>query len=269
MYGEVVRTEQLTPHLVRVRLGGGGLADFVPSPDTDAYVNCFFLPEAAAYDAPFDSEAVRKLPREQRPYPRRISVRGWDAEQRELTLDIVSHGAVGYAGRWALHAQPGDRLAFKGPGGGYAPHPDADSFLFVGDESALPAIAASAEAVPAGRPVLVVAEVEDTAGELALSSPGELATQWVHRAGYDGNPDTLLADTVAALPRPEGIVSAFVHGEARATREVRRTLLREGIVDLERLSCSPYWCRGYDDEQWRQIKGDWVREVNAEAIVSV
>ncbi|QYJ03256.1 siderophore-interacting protein [Nocardioides panacisoli] len=267
MYGEVVRTEQLTPQLVRVVLGGPGLDGFAAPVTADAYVNCSFLPAAAAYDVPFDDAQVRELPRDQRPFPRRITVRGWDAERGELTLDIAAHGDVGYAGRWALHAEPGDRLQFRGPADGYLPDPDADGYLFVGDESALPAIAVCAEWAPAGKPVTVVVEVEDAAGEVELTSPGDLAVHWVHRADRAHTDEALadlLADTVAALPRPDGVVSAFVHGEAAETRAVRRVLLRERIVDLDHLSCSPYWRRGLDDEQWRAIKGDWVREVNAE-----
>lgn len=263
MYGEVVATERLTPGLVRVVLGGPGLADFRPPESCDAYVNCFFLPDAAPYTVPFSDAAVRELPREQRPFPRRITVRRWDAARREVTLDIAAHGEVGYAGRWALGARPGDRLQFRGPSDGYRPHPEADSYLFVGDESALPAIAACAEGVPAGKPVTVVVEVENTAGEIELASPGELDVHWVHREGRH-DLDDLLAETVAALPRPVGVVSAFVHGEAAATRAVRRVVLGEAIVDPEHLSCSPYWRRGYDDEQWRTVKGDWVRAVNAE-----
>ncbi|AIY19365.1 SIP domain-containing protein [Pimelobacter simplex] len=268
MHGEVLATEQLSPHLVRVVLGGAGLAGFTSTGDADEYVNCFFRPDDAPYTVPFDEEAVRDLPRPQRPFPRRITVRRWDAERGELTLDIAAHGDVGYAGRWALGATPGDRLQLRGPAGGYRPHDDADHYLLVGDESALPAIAACAEAVPAGRPVVVVAEVEDAADEIPLSSPGALEVHWVHRAGRTGDDEVagLLADAVAALPRPSGTVSAFVHGEAAATRAVRRVLLGERIVDAERLSCSPYWRRGHDDESWRAIKAAWVRETAAEEL---
>ncbi|GAA1508310.1 siderophore-interacting protein [Nocardioides humi] len=263
-YGEVVRTERLSPHLVRVVLGGPGLDGFASTGDADEYVNCFFLPDAAPYTVPFDDEAVRDLPRPQRPFPRRITVRSWDDGRGELVVDIATHGEVGYAGRWALHARPGDRLQFRGPAGGYRPHADADSYLLVGDESALPAIAACAEAVPAGRPVVAVVEVEDEADEIPLSSPGNLDVRWVHRRGCTDALEDLLADAVAELPRPAGTVSAFVHGEAGATRAVRRVLLGERIVDPERLSCSPYWRRGQDDEEWRAVKAAWVRETNAE-----
>ncbi|WP_460703819.1 siderophore-interacting protein [Myceligenerans halotolerans] len=259
-------TQLLSPQLVRVVLGGSGLDGFEPSECSDAYVNCFFLPDEASYGVPFDGDAVRGLSREQRPFPRRITVRAWDAARRELTLDIAAHGDVGYAGRWALRARPGDRLQFRGPAGGYVPHPEADSYLFVGDESALPAIAVCAESVPPGKPVTVVVEVADRAGEIELTSPGVLDVHWVHRAGR-ADLDHLLADAVAGLPRPEGVVTAFVHGEAVAVRAVRRFLLAEGVVGLDHLSCSPYWRRGYEDEQWRAVKGAWVREMNTETFV--
>lgn len=265
MYGEVVATQRLTPQLVRVVLGGAGLEGFALGEDADQYVNCFFLPDAAPYAVPFDDEAVRDLPREQRPYPRRITVRAWDAERRELTLDIAAHGDIGYAGRWAAHAQVGDRLQFRGPAGGYRPHADADSYLLVGDESALPAIAACAEAVPAGRPVVAVVEVEDAAGQVELTSPGVLEVHWVHRDGRHDGVDDLLAEAVAGvLPGLPGVVSAFVHGEAAETRAVRRVLLGAGAVDEDHLSCSPYWRRGMDDEAWRAVKAAWTREVAAE-----
>lgn len=266
-YAEVISTEMLTPHLARVVLGGDGLADYTPTGASDEYVNCFFVPPEAPYRVPFSKDEVQDLPAEQRPFPRRITVRSWDPERRHLTLDIAVHGEVGYAGRWALHAQPGDLLQFKGPAGDYSPPAEADAYLFVGDESALPAIAACAEAVPAGRPVTVVAEVDDSADEIELTSPGDLTVRWVHRSKHTAW-DSLLADAVAEVLRPEGPVSAFVHGEAEEIREVRRVLLEQGYVTQDSLSFSPYWRRGMTDEEWRKVKGDWVREVNAETFAT-
>ena len=259
MYGEVVTTERLTPQLVRVVLGGPGLEGLAAPAATDAYVNAFFVPEGAPYSVPFADDAVRELPRDQRPYPRRYTVRDWDEAHQQLTLDFVVHGDVGLAGRWATHAQPGDRLQFRGPAGDWGPDPDADWYLLVGDESALPAIAATAEAVPAGKPVVAVVEVEDSDGEIALISPGDLKTVWLHRSeGQDGD---LLLEAVRALPLPSGRACAFVHGEAVATRAVRAHLLGEGVVHRDDLSASPYWRRPMTDEEWRSIKAAWQREV--------
>ena len=265
-YGDVVRTERLTPQLVRVVLGGEGLDGFAVPAGADSYVNASFLPHGAPYGVPFEDDAVRGLPREQRPYPRRFTVRHWDDVARELTLDFVVHGDVGHAGRWALHAQPGDRLQLRGPAGDFVPHADADSYLLVGDESALPAIAGSAEAVPAGKPVVAVVEVQDAAGEITLTSPGDLTIVWVHRADATGPVEELLPAAVAALSAEAlpGRVSAFVHGEAVTTRAVRRHLLEHQLVARADLSCSPYWRRGHDDEQWRSVKAAWTREVETD-----
>src|SRR4051795_8263342 len=55
----VLRTSRPTPHLVRVVLGGEGLAGFAPE-HTDAYVKLVLPPAGAPYAAPFDVEAVQR-----------------------------------------------------------------------------------------------------------------------------------------------------------------------------------------------------------------
>ena len=142
MHGEVLRTDRLTPSMVRVVLGGPGLSGFRPTTDTDAYVNLAFAPPGAAYGPVFDPAEVKEtLAKDWWPARRRLTVRDWDAGAGELTLDFVAHGDVGVAGAWALRAVPGDVLVMEGPSSGYHPDPEADWHLLVGDESAVPAIA--------------------------------------------------------------------------------------------------------------------------------
>ncbi|MCB9373141.1 MAG: siderophore-interacting protein [Microthrixaceae bacterium] len=268
-YGEVVEVRRLTPRMVRVVLGGDGLDDFVPTEWTDQYVNALFPPDDAPYTVPFDVDEARALAPELRPVGRRYTVRAWDGGARRLTLDVVTHGDVGRAGRWAARARPGDRLQFLGPSGGYAPDPEAGGHLMAGDESALPAIAASLERVAAGQPVVVVVVVDDEEHHVALESPGDLEVRWVHRA--DAAPDDRgqLLRAVAGCPLPPGPVQAFVHGEANEVRALRRHLLGERGIARERASISPYWRRDHTDEQWRQVKrewlADWERDVPAPA----
>jgi len=254
VHGHVESIEWLTPTYVRLVLNGDGLAEYAPVACTDSYVNVAIPPEGAPYAAPFALDELKELPREQRPFRRRITVRAWDAESRRLTLEFVTHGDEGFAGPWAARAGEGDALVFTGPAGAYNPDPDADWHLMVGDESALPAIAASLEAVPPGVPVVVRLVCDGPEHEIALATPGDLDLAWVHR------PDPL-ADAVAALESPAGRAHAFVHGEAGETRAVRRHLLADRGFDLEQLSCSPYWHRGLTDEAWRAIKAAWNAEV--------
>jgi NADPH-dependent ferric siderophore reductase len=260
MYGTVEQVQRLTRHMVRIVLGGEGLDDFAVEAWTDSYLCPLFLLAGTPYEPPFDYEWARKLPKEERPVPRRYSVRRWDPDERQLTIDFVVHGDIGVAGRWAQHARPGDRLQLRGgPAGGYAPDPDADWHLLVGDESALPAIAASVERLAPDARALVVGLVEAPGDELDLDSPADLGLTWLYRDG--GADEERLARAVADLQFPAGRVHGFIHGEAAETRAVRRHLLADRGIAPEALSCSPYWRRRFTDERWREVKADWLREV--------
>ena len=47
---EVVRTQQLSPHLIRVVLGGNGFDTFVPNESADSYVKIVFVDDSVAFD---------------------------------------------------------------------------------------------------------------------------------------------------------------------------------------------------------------------------
>jgi NADPH-dependent ferric siderophore reductase len=261
----VQEVRRLTPHLIRVVVGGDDLDGFPVGAFTDHYVKLQIPPPGATYSAPFDAEDVKaRLPREQWPRTRTYTVQDWDEERKLLTIDFVHHGDTGVAGPWAAAARPGDGLQLSGPGGAYAPDPAADWHLMVGDESVLPAIAASLRRVPAGRPVHVVVEVDGPADEVALESPGDLRLTWLHR---NGNPDVLL-DAVRALDFPPGTAHVFVHGEASAVRGLRRHLLVERGVPREAMSVSGYWKRDRTEEGWREDKPEWNRLVEQDAAVT-
>ncbi|MHC5903747.1 siderophore-interacting protein [Streptomyces sp. S6] len=257
----VVRTERLTPHMQRVVLGGEGLADFSAGTCTDHYVKILFAPEGVSYPEPFDLERVREeLPREQWPVTRTYTVRHWDAEHRELTLDFVLHGDEGLAGPWAMRVQPGETVRFMGPGGAYAPAPDADWHLLAGDESALPAIAAALESLPAGAVAHAFVEVAGPEEEQKIDSDVDVV--WLHRG--DRPVGELLAEAVRALPWPEGRVHAFVHGEAHFVKELRQLLRVERQLAREELSVSGYWRLGHNEDGWQASKREWNARIEAE-----
>lgn len=258
IYGTVERTERLTPHMTRVVLGGEGLVDFEGSPFTDAYVNLAFAPPGAPYELPGDLEQIAATATaEMRPIRRRYTVRRWEQATRTLTIDFVTHDDEGTAGAWAARAQPDDALQLTNPGGSYRPDPSAAWHLMVGDESALPAIAASLEVIGRGVPVLAVLVADGPADELPLDTPGALDVRWVHRGG---DPD-VLQHTVRDLAMLPGAVHAFVHGEAGEVRTARRHLLADRGVPRGALHASGYWRRTMTDEAWRRVKADWEAQV--------
>ncbi len=262
LVGQVLRTEQLSATMVRVVVGGPGLAAFEPSPHADSYVKVVFLPDGTDRpmrdDGRLDLEAVRAtLPPESQPRQRSYTVRGFG--DGELTLDFVVHGDEGVAGPWAAGTQPGDEVLLVGPGGGWSPDPSAASYLFAGDASALPAIAVALERLRPDAVGHAVIEVHGPEDEIALTAPAGVQVHWVHH-GF-GVPGLALVDAVVGLPPLPSPVSAFVHGEAGAVRELRRHVRVDRGVTRDQLSVSGYWRLGADDEGWRATKRDWLTTI--------
>jgi NADPH-dependent ferric siderophore reductase len=261
--GVVLRNERLSPHMVRVVLGGDGLAQFATRGQTDHYVKLLFPAAGVTYPEPWDVRRIREeFPREQWPTTRTYTVRTWDAEVRELSLDFVVHGDEGLAGPWAANAQPGDVIYFSGPGGGYAPDPEADWHLLAGDESALPAIAAALEALPNDAKAHVFLEVENAGEEQKLDAPEGAVVRWIHR---EGRPVGLpLVEAITGLEFPDGQPHVFVHGEAGFVKELRRLLRVDRALPLDRLSISGYWRLGHNEDGWQASKREWNQQVEAE-----
>ncbi|GAA3433748.1 siderophore-interacting protein [Kutzneria kofuensis] len=225
----VRRTERITPHMVRVTFDGENLA--VDNGFTDRYVKLLF-PIDGGYPDNLDA-----LPRDQMPPRRTYTIRS--ATATELTIDFVHHGDTGLAGPWAANAKPGDELYFLGPGGAYAPDPAADWHLLVGDESALPAIGAALEQLPADAKVIAV---------VGSAEPQRLPhdVTWVDPAD--------VVDTVRKLTFPAGRVHAFVHGEAGLVKQLRDHLTADRGVTREQLSISGYWRRGLHEDAFQAEK---------------
>jgi NADPH-dependent ferric siderophore reductase len=259
----VESVEELTPTLVRIVFGGDGLGGFEAGEFSDHYVKLQFPPAGASYGVPFDLERVRaELPKDQWPRVRTYTVSEWDAERGLLTIDFLVHGDEGVAGPWAASARPGDLVQLRGPGGAYAPDPEADWHLMAGDASVIPAISASLRRVPVGRPVHALIQVHGPEEEVGLSSPGDLRLRWLH-----GDGDEALSEALAALEFPPGRVHVFLHGEATSVRLARRHLVVERGLAPEALSASGYWKRSRTDEGWREDKAEWNRLVEADAAV--
>jgi NADPH-dependent ferric siderophore reductase len=260
---EVTRVELLTPHMVRVVVGGDGLRKIEAGSCTDHYVKILFPPAGVTYPEPFDMGAIREsMPAESWPGVRTYTVRKWRPEVPEMWIDFVVHGDEGIAGPWAAGARPGDPVRFMGPGGGYAPSPAADWHLLAGDESALPAIAAALTGMPPGARVHAFIEVAGPAEEQELASAAGIEITWLHRG--DAPIGSTLPGAVRGLPFPSGRVHAFVHGEANFVKDVRSYLRKERGIPLDQLSISGYWRRGLNEDGWQSSKRQWNQQVEIE-----
>lgn len=257
---EVVGTERIAPSLVRVRIGGPGFAAFVDNGCTDAYVKLWFARPELGLEPPYDLTALRgTLAPEDLPVTRTYTVR--EVRDDSFAIDVVVHGDQGIAGPWAARAQPGERVVFGGPGGAFAPDATADWHLFVGDESALPAIARGVEALPATASGLALIEVRDASEEIAIQAPPGVEVRWLHRGAPTAATVTLLADTVAELSFPAGRVQAFVHGERESMKALRDELFGRRGLERAQVSLSGYWAQGRTEDRFQAEKREPVGQI--------
>ncbi|MGE2724614.1 siderophore-interacting protein [Mycolicibacterium pulveris] len=270
---QVVRTEELTPHLIRLMLGGSGpgtgFDTFTPNEFTDSYVKIVIAEsdiDVAALPQPLTIDSFRTLPPERQPTVRTYTVRHVDHERREIWIDFVVHGERGVAAPWAVAAKPGQPAYLMGPSGAYAPDPAADWYLFAGDEAAIPAISVALEALPdnaIGKAFIEIAGPED---ELPMNRPDGVELTWVYRGGRaDLVPEDMAGDNapliaaVKGTPWLPGQVQVFIHGEAQAVMHNLRPYIRKerGVEAKWASSISGYWRRGRTEETFRQ----WKREL--------
>ena len=264
---EVVRSEQLTPHMIRLVLGGPGFDTFTPNDYTDAYVKVAIVRndvDVSALPQPLTLDSFNELPEEHRPVVRTYTVRKADPERREIAIDFVVHGELGVAGPWAAAAQPGQPAYLMGPSGAYAPDPAADWHLLAGDEAGLPAISAALEAMPADACGFAYIEVSGPDDEIELIAPDGVQVRWVYRGGradlvpedHAGDHAPIIA-AVKETPWLAGQPQVFIHGEAQAVmHNLRGYIRKERGVDAKWASISGYWRRGRTEETFRQWKAE-------------
>jgi NADPH-dependent ferric siderophore reductase len=229
---EVLKVVDITPRMRRITVGGPQLAGFV-SLGADDHIKLLF-PQNAAEQAALDDPNFSLQGDGPAPAMRDYTPRRFDLEIGELEIDFVLHGD-GPASTWAEQAKVGQHLHIGGPRGSLIVPDIFDSYLLIGDETAIPAIARRAEELPAGRKVLAVIEIENTAEQQPLHSAAEVEVIWVVRGQDD------LLETVQNLRLPGGSLYSFVATEAKLSRQVRRVLLDQHKVNEASLKAVGYW----------------------------
>ena len=237
----VLRTERVSPTMVRVIVGGDDLAQIPPLEHTDHYIKIRFGDVTRTY-----------------------TIRWLDHEAGEMALDFVIHGDEGLAGPWAARAQAGDQITFMGPGGAWGPRADAQVHLLVGDDSALPAVAAALEALPRDARAEVFLEVPDAASRQELAETSATTVHWIHRDEHGMGYGEALTYAVQSATLPDGDIEAFVHGNADMIKPLRHHLFNELGVPREKVSISGYWRTGMNEDGWQSSKREFVAQMEAE-----
>ncbi|MET0872596.1 MAG: siderophore-interacting protein [Paeniglutamicibacter terrestris] len=266
---EVLASEQLSEHMVRLTFGGPGFTNFQDKVVSDRYVKILFAKPALGLVPPYDLDALREqLAPEDFPVRRTYTLRRVDLEAQTVQIDFVIHGDQGLAGPWAQNAKLGDQICFTSPGGLYTPDPAFDRHLLIGDETALPAISAAVEDMTPEMIGDIYLEVSGPEDEVQLDVPNGVTLHWLHRGGYYTPESTKLEETVRNAEWHEGTVQVFAHGERETMKSLRAYLNGDRGVDRKAMSLSAYWAYGRAEDEFQAEKKSPIGQIFPEALTA-
>ena len=217
----VVGVVDVGPRMRRITVTGPALGEFIALPGQDVVVH---LSDGHGGGV-----------------SRRYTIRNLDTDAHRLDLDVVMHGH-GPGAAWAASVAIGDDVEVFGPRGKVL-LADARWQLFVGDESAIPAIAEMIDALPAGTAAVAVIEVADADDEQPIPATGPVDVRWLHRLPTPAGESELLHAAVASVEIPDADRHAYLFGESRVVRRLRDDLGDRGLQPYE-ISAKGYWNLG-------------------------
>ncbi|WP_026455149.1 siderophore-interacting protein [Saccharomonospora iraqiensis] len=242
---EVVRTCPVGAGLIRVTLGGPGVAGF-EAHAPDEHVKLVFPDPDGTVRLPEPNGRMLRWPRPS-PTSREYTVRRHDPETGEIDIDVALHGP-GLGADWARTARPGTVVHVAGPPGGLIVPHTYDRYLLAGDLTALPAIARWLEELPRTAAGWAFIEVADAAEEIPLSAPEDVEIHWLHRGERPPGTAGLLERAVRGVPVPgHERLYVWIAGEAGELKPLRRWARTELGLGPGDHDVTGYWKRGVAD----------------------
>lgn len=243
-------SEQLSPHLQRIYFSSEDFSDF-PTDQNGAHIKLFFSEQAEFKPLlPYRNEQGQVLwPDGKKPTIRTYSVRNFLADEKLLVVDFVRHADYGAAADWAINAQPGQFIGLAGPGGRPRFNPNADYWVFIGDLSALPMIAASLELLPAHAEGEVWLEIEDERDCINLLHPADVTLHWLIQ---DQQAEEKILASLAQLDWNQQKISVSLAGENSRVVSLLKAFKKIYKVAKTHLYAVPYWKKGHTEETYHQ-----------------
>ena len=240
----VVRSEQVTPNMQRVTLGGAELHNF-PKNHEGAWIALLF-PQVGETTV----HKPRLLqPKNKRPRRRYYTIRNFNEKTKELTIDMVLHGSLlhtGVASNWARKCRKGDNIVIAGPHLRKANKPtqmideDAAWFFLIGDMTALPAVICNIELLPQNAKGYVVIEICNESDKQELQCPQGIEIHWLinpHPSQRNGD----LANKVKSLPWLTGTPSIWSACEQSTMYQLRYYFNEDRNINLKENYIVSYW----------------------------
>ena len=262
---EVINAKRVTPNMMRVTLGGDGLAQFTAA-GYDQWFRLFLtragqdmlrLPTRTSglWYAEYLTTAKAR-----RPWVRNYTVRAARPDLNEIDVDFVLHGGAdevsadtaehdsGPGAGFAETADRGMRVGILDQGVAYNPRHPHDWTLLVADESGLPAVAGICESLSDDARGIALVEVPTAADKQEFRVPSGIDLRWVVRS--DGDPHAVPGQAALAELRDLDLtgfgseVYAFTAGESALATGARRHLVNERGVPKTHVDFVGYWRHG-------------------------
>ncbi len=227
----VQQVTPLTPHMLRITLGGEELAGFTSaSPDDHVKI---FVPGSARLGA---SDLER----------RDYTPRHYDAAAGTLAIDFALHDG-GPATQWALQAAPGDIVEIGGPRGSTLIPWSFDWYVLIGDETALPAIGRRIEEAPAGTRITSLVAITGVEDVQNFETRAEHIALWVHRPAAQADDPEPMLTALRGLQFPAGEGFIWIAAEAKVAKALRAYIEVSREHLRQWMKASGYWTKGLAD----------------------
>ncbi len=236
----VAAISDIRPSLRRFRLASPTLSELDPGP---ASVTIKLLFPREGQEVPvlpvMGPDGPIRPAAEVRPVNRPFTFHSFDRQAGTLDVDFILHDGNGSACNWARQAVPGMQLGLVGPMAD-RPLPDAGHYIFIGDDTALPAISVLQQTV-GDRSTEAFLEAETVAPYQVRNAT------WIERSVTGLQHGEGLSGLIGTLsPTPDTFV--WLAGEASAVEALRRHLRFDLGLPRSRVVATPYWKRGLNEE---------------------
>ncbi|MFN4101913.1 MAG: siderophore-interacting protein [Pararhodobacter sp.] len=220
----VASTTRLTPHMIRIVLTGEDLAGFT-SLAPDDHIKLILPGEG------------------EKPEMRDYTPRAFGPEG--LIVDFAIHDA-GPATAWALGARPGDTINVGGPRGSAVVAPLFDWWLFITDETGLPAMGRWVEELPEGARVITLGAVPGAEDQQDFSTKAVHEARWAYRPVTGAADPAPLLAAAEEIDLPEGRGFIWIAAEAKVARALRDHFEGRGHPRAW-MKAAGYWVQGQAD----------------------
>lgn len=234
----VATVTELSPQMRRITFVGDELESTIPtirlSPATHIKL---VVPSNGALPAVVDG-AITPVEGQTTPM-RDYTIRRFNAQTRELTLDFVLH-EHGAAGLWAINAKPGDEVLIVGPRGSKIYPSGYARYVLGADETAMPAAERWIEEAPEGAVLDLFVLVEDASWVRKLPAHPGLTLTWLYR----GDGANLADAMINTITSDDGKTFVWASGEATSLQPLRRHLRGDAGFSNDQISIHGYWKLG-------------------------